>query len=168
MKKLSKLAVSLSLALTGSAFTCAASAGTATTVLPVIATVIDSCTVVATPLTFGSYSGLSGSVTDAAATIVPICTIGTVYSIALDVGQGSGASATSRYLTGPFGASLGYNIYADNARTSVWVDGTGGTSMTSASGIGLPQPVNVYARIHANQATAVGAYVDTVLVTLSY
>ncbi len=168
MKKLSKLAVGLSLALTGSALTGAVSAGTAFTTLPVTATVVDSCTVSATSLTFGSYSGLSGLVTDAAATISPTCTNGTVYSIALDAGLGSGASSTSRFLTGPSATLLAYNIYDDVSRSSVWMDGTGTTTMSSAIGNGAAQPVSVYARIPASQNTLVGSYADTVTVTLTY
>jgi spore coat protein U-like protein len=168
MKKLLKLATCLSAALAASMLPCAAAAGTATTTVAVTATVVAACTVDATTLDFGNYNGIAGAVADAVATISPVCTPGTEYSVGLDVGQGVGASTSSRFLTGPAGALLGYNIFTDVLRTSVWGDGTSGTSWTSGSGIGAAQPVVMYARIPARQMAATGIYADTVTVTLTY
>ena len=168
MNKLSKLAVCLAVTLSGNAIVSTSFAATATTTIPITAIVIDSCVVVASPLTFGNYNGISGGMLDAAAAITPICTSGTAYSIAIDAGLGSGATMTSRILTGPDGATLNYGIFTDTNRLTVWGDGTGGTSWVVASGVGLAQPVTMYGRVPAGQAATVGAYSDTLTITVSY
>lgn len=168
MNKLTKLAVCLALPLSGVVFASVAVASTAATTFPVSATVIDSCAVDATAMAFGNYNGISGGMLDAVATISPICTTGTVYAVALNAGQGSGASQTSRKLTGPDGAALNYGIFIDPSRLTVWGDGTGGTSWKVNSGSGVSQPVMMYGRIPAAQAAMVGSYSDTITVTVTY
>ncbi len=168
MKKLSKLVVCLAMMLSGFASTSSSLAATSTTVVPVTATVIASCTVTATALAFGNYNGISGSMLDASATITPTCTSGTSYAVALDAGLGSGATMTTRKLTGYDGGELEYGIFTDISRSTVWGDGTGGTSMLSVTGTGIAQPATMYGRIPAGQTSAVGAYSDTVTVTLTY
>ena len=90
MNKLTKLAVCLALPLSGAIYVSAAVAASATTTFPVTASVIDSCTVAATPLAFGNYNGITALVLDATATITPTCTLGTAYTMTLDAGLGAG------------------------------------------------------------------------------
>ncbi len=168
MNKLSKLAACLVLPLCVAGFAPVAQAVATNTTVVVSATVIDSCTVIATPLVFGNYDGIGSSVLDAAATVMPVCTSGTYYSIALDAGLGNGASLTNRKLTGPGGAVLNYGIFTDAGRTIIWGDGTGGTSNNANTGIGSVQSLTMYGRVPAEQSATVGAYVDTITVTLSY
>lgn len=168
MNKTIKLAVCLALPFSGAAFVPAAIAASATTTVPITATVVDSCTVNATPMAFGNYDGISGSILDGVGNITPTCTSGTVYAVALDAGQGSGATLASRVLSGPDGAPLNYGIYTDATRITVWGNGTGGTGWKVASGVGTGQPLMMYGRIPAGQAAMVGAYSDTVTVTVSY
>jgi spore coat protein U-like protein len=54
-------------------------AATATTTMPVTATVLKFCTVVATPMAFGNYTG---SEVNSTATITTTCTAGTSFDIA--------------------------------------------------------------------------------------
>ena len=168
MNKFSKLALCLALPLNSAVFASVAVASTATTVLPVSAVVIDACTVVATPLVFGNYNSISGGMLDAVSMVTPVCTLGTSYSIALDAGQGSGATAASRKLSGMDGAALQYTIYTDAGRNTVWGDNTGGTGWKTGAGTGLPQSIMMYGRIPAAQTAAAGVYADVVTVTLSY
>ena len=168
MNKFTKLAITLALPLGGAVFASAAVAATAVAVVPVTAIVVDSCAVVATPLAFGDYNGISGGMLDTVAMVSPICTVGTVYAVALDAGQGAAATLTSRKLTGPDGAALNYGIYTDATRITVWGNGAGGTGWRVSSGTGLAQPVMMYGRVPAAQAAMVGSYTDTVTVTLTY
>ncbi len=168
MNKFTKLAVTLALPLSGAVFASVAVAATAVTVIPVTATVIDSCAVDASALTFGDYNGISGGTLDAVGTVTPICTTGTVYAVALDAGQGAAATLASRKLSGPDGAELNYGIYTDATRITVWGNGAGGTGWRVSSGTGAPQPVMMYGRVPAAQAAMVGSYSDTVTVTLTY
>ena len=71
---------------------------------------------------------------------------------------------------------MGYNVFADPARSQVWGTGTGGTviasgTMTIGPGVGngtrtMTHPV--YGRIPQLQDAVPGAYNDTLLVTLTY
>jgi spore coat protein U-like protein len=168
MKKSTKIAICLVLPLSGAMFAQAAMSATTGTVVPVSATVIDSCTVSAAPLAFGNYNGLSATSLDATATIAPFCTNGTPYTVALDVGLGAGATLAARNLTGPDSATLTYGIFTDATYTNVWGDGTGGTGVGSGTGNGAPQSLTMYARIPALQTSTVGMYSDQLTVTLSY
>ena len=168
MNKLTKLAVCMALPLSGAIFVSAAVAATDTTTFPVTANVVDSCTVAATPLAFGNYNGITALVLDATATITPTCTLGTAYTITLDAGLGTGATLTTRKLSGPAGATLDYAIYTDPTRTTFWGNGGGGTGTRTGVGLGVAQSGLMYARIPASQATSVGSYLDTITVTLSY
>lgn len=168
MNKVTRLAICIAFPLSGAGFASAAIAAVATTTIPVTATVIDSCTVDAAPLAFGNYNGISGGMLDAVATITPTCTSGTAYTVALDAGQGSAATQIARKLTGPDGAALNYGIFTDAARSTVWGDGTAGTGWKVGAGAGVAQPVMMYGRVPAAQAAMVGAYADTITVTLTY
>lgn len=168
MNKVSKLAACFALPLCVAGFAPVAHAATANTTFQVSATVVDSCNVMATPLVFGNYDAIAGVVVDAAAVVYPQCSSGTYYSIALDAGLGNGASLTDRKLTGPAGSVLSYGIFTDAGRTNAWGNGAGGTGYSVNTGNGGSQPVTMFGRIPAEQNASVGAYVDTITLTLSY
>ena len=72
---------------------------------------ITTCTVSATPLSFGAYSPSTG--TDSAGTITVECTVllaltGISYTVSLNRGSNS-TSYTPRQLAGPGGSQLQYN-----------------------------------------------------------
>jgi spore coat protein U-like protein len=168
MNKLSKLAICMALALNGAIFAPSSFAATTSTTITISATVIDSCTVSAAPLSFGNYNGISGGMLDTVAMISPTCTVGTVYAISLCPGQGNEATHANRRLTGPDGAALQYSVYTDASRTSVWGDGTGGSSWRTGSGTGSTQSLMMYGRVPAAQSVTAGSYSDTITVTLTY
>lgn len=168
MNKLTKLTVCLAVSMSSTGFISSANAATATTTIPVSATVIDSCTIHSDALPFGNYNGITGGMLDVAATMSPVCTNGTSYAISLDAGVGVGATASNRKLTGPVGANLMYGIYTDAARTTAWGDGSNGTVQKFGLGTGNAQPIQIYGRVAAEQNSPVGAYSDTLTVTLTY
>lgn len=140
-----------------------ADAATATTTLPVTATVLATCIVVATPLIFGNYSAAQ---LDAQAALTVTCTLGTTFVVRLDAGAGTGATIAARQLS--FGVNtLAYSLYRDASRSQVWGQ-TDGTDTASGTGAVLPVILNVYGRIPAGQFAAPGAYIDTVGVTVVY
>ncbi|MBD3828781.1 MAG: spore coat U domain-containing protein [Stenotrophomonas sp.] len=142
----------------------AAQAATATTTFQVTATVLATCQVSATPLAFGNYAG---SQTDATSTISVTCTNGTAYNVGLDAGTADGATVTTRKMTGPGGALLGYALYSDSARITNWGN-TVGTDTVTGTGTGLAQTLTVYGRIPAGSMPTPGAYADTITVTVTY
>jgi spore coat protein U-like protein len=134
----------------------------------VSATIAANCTVSTTAVAFGSVNTLSGSAVDATGGISVACTSGTVWAASAGAGSGTGATFASRKMTS--GSDLlNYSLFTDSGRSSVWGDGTGGTSTVGNTGTGSAQPVTIYARIAAGQTSApTGSYSDTVSVTVAY
>ncbi len=141
-------------------------AATTSDTLTVTATVVDSCSLSTSTLAFGTYDPASGTDTDATTTIDASCTTGTTFDIALD--GGSSANISARTMSDGTN-SLGYQIYTDTLRTTIWGDGTTG-STAAGTGLGPLTPVTLtaYGRITAGQNVPAGAYSDTVNVTLTF
>ena len=146
-----------------------ARAADTTTSFTVTASVVAGCTLVGgVPLAFGVYS--PGVQNDATTTFTATCTTGTSYTLKLDAGTGSGASFATRKMTDTVGgvATLDYSLYSDAGRSTVWGDGTGGSSTVASSGTGVLQTFTVYGRIPSSAAATIGTYVDTITVTATY
>jgi spore coat protein U-like protein len=141
-----------------------AQAATATTTFSVTATVAATCTVTATNLAFGSYTGVP---VNATSTVSVTCTNTTPYNVGLDAGTSPGATVTTRKMTGPGGATLGYALYQDSAHSINWGN-TVGTNTESGTGNGSPQALTVYGQVPAGQFVSPGAYTDTITATVTY
>jgi len=141
-----------------------AQAATSTTTFDVTATIIASCTIAATNLTFGNYDPLSATDLDATSTISVTCSNAAPYDVRLN-GGASGSTAARTMLNGA--NTLNYQMYSDSGRTTVW----GNTAPTgvSGTGIGSNQDITVYGRVANGQTTPpVGAYMDTITATITY
>lgn len=133
---------------------------------------LETCTVTALPVSFGSYNPVSGAAVDAAGEVTVLCTavlsINVGYSIRLSTGGGTYAPRRMSLLT----HTLDYNLYTSAARTTVWGDGSGATSTVSDSYalalLAVTRQYPVYARIPGSQNVAAGAYTDTIVVTVDY
>ena len=68
-------------------------------------------------------------------TITATCASGADYTIALNAGVQGGTVALRRMAAG--GGTLNYNMYSDPGRTTIWGDGTAGTSPLPGSGSGV-------------------------------
>jgi spore coat protein U-like protein len=146
-----------------------AQAATATTTFAVTATVLSGCAVTATDLIFGNYSSVSTTPTDAMSSVTATCTAGVTYTIAADAGSGVGATVAARSMTGIVtGGSLNYLMYSNSGRTTLWGDGTLGTTTFGGKTALLPQSYTVYGRVPAQQHPGAGLYADLVTVTLTY
>src|SRR6185295_11280060 len=82
-------------------------AGTTTTTFPVSAVINSACSVTASALSFGTYNPTSGSPLDGTSTISVYCTVGSAYTVSLDVGTGGGAYTARTIANG--GNALDYN-----------------------------------------------------------
>ena len=135
--------------------------------LAVSATVTSNCVVSTTALAFGNVDVTSGANVDGTGGISVTCTSGTPWSATADAGAGTAASLESRKMMS--GASLlNYAIYTDVARTTVWGDGTTTADITG-TGNGVAQETTIYGRVPLGQTSLpVGAYADTVIVTVTY
>jgi spore coat protein U-like protein len=136
----------------------------------------ESCTVAATPLAFGNFAPLSGTVLDMTSTITvtcvcPVLCLGINYTVAVSAG-GSGTFSPRRMSGGT--PTLAYNGYTAAARTTIWGDGTGSTvtqrrcRLAGAIGGTWVEPITFYGRIPVSAAARPGSYLDTLNVTVSY
>jgi spore coat protein U-like protein len=135
---------------------------------------LESCSVSATSVAFGAYDPLNASPAISAGTVSVTCTVSLIallwtVDIKLSAG-GSGSFATRRMTSGA--SQLDYNLYLNSARTTIWGDGTGGSSYASPLtplAVGTTtQNFPVYGRIPAGQDRSAGAYTDTIVVTIEY
>jgi spore coat protein U-like protein len=129
--------------------------------------VASTCIVGTSTLAFGSATSAAiqaGNI-DATGTVSVNCTTGSAYTIALDAGGGTGATAASRKMTSGTNL-LSYTVYTTAARTTVW-DATGPGSVTG-TGTGALQSISAYGRIFSGQTVPAATYTDTVNVTVTY
>jgi spore coat protein U-like protein len=160
------LLVAVSCLLAGSV---ASRASTATSTFTVTATVPTACTINAGPMNFGNYASGSALQVTATSTITANCALLTAYTVALS--KGSATSFSPRTMTMTSGGTtytLNYNLYTNVANTSIWGDGTNGTSTVAGVGSGAPQNLTVYGTIPAGQSIPVGTYTDTIVATITF
>lgn len=135
-----------------------------TTSFPVTVTVQPDCTVSATNLAFGTYTG---SQLDGQSSISLNCSNGAPWTIGLNQGSFAGATVTTRMMSGPGSTPLAYSLYKDAPRTLNWGN-TVGTDTVAGTGSGTTQTVNVFGRIPASQSVGPGAYADTIVATVTF
>jgi len=144
---------------------CPTGANTALFSFTVAATVLTSCQVTATNLSFGSVGLLTANL-DGANTVTPQCTSGTPYNVGLDAGTGAGATVATRKMTS--GANtVNYSLYQNSARTQVWGT-TIGTNTVAGTGTGANQPLTVYGRVPTQTTPRPATYSDTIVTTVTY
>lgn len=150
-------------------------AGTASDNFQVTLTITGACTLTANDLDFGTNNGAIAANIDAQSTLVANCTNGTPYSIGLNNGTGSGATASVRKMTNSAdNSTVNYSLYTAAARSTVWdnnctaLPGTA-ASCSNGTGTGANQTINVYGRVPGGQTSVtIGSYVDTVVATLTF
>lgn len=138
-------------------------AATATSTFTVSATVAATCLISAAPLAFGTYTGvlLAGT-----GSVSVTCTTTTPYNVGLSAGLAPGATVTTRQMTGPATALLGYVLTQDAAHATNWGNTIG--SWMGGSGNGAAQVITVYGQIAAGQFVVPGTYTDTITATVNY
>ncbi len=122
-------------------------------------------------LNFGTPAILNQDA-DNAGTIKVMCTNNTPYSIGLNAGANPSnlGDVATRRMKGP-GANdyVGYQLYADEGRKTVWGNTDKKDTVTSKIGDGTVQSYQVYGRVPKLAAVvATGAYSDTVTVTVTF
>ncbi len=137
---------------------------TATTSFTVTAIISKECSVSATNLAFGNYSG---ALINSTSTISVLCTNTTAYNVGLNAGLATGATVTNRSMTGPSSALLHYSLFSNSSYTTNWGN-TVGTDTVAGTGNGTTQPVTVYGQIPAGQLAKPGSYTDTITVSVTY
>jgi spore coat protein U-like protein len=139
-------------------------AATATAAFGVSVTVQSACVASASSMRFGTYNG---AMVNATSTISVECTHSTPYNVGLSEGMAPGATVSSRKMTGPGSALIGYTLRPPGNELRNWGH-TIGVDTVSGTGSGSAQTFSVLGRIPAGQDVQDGAYADTVTVTVSY
>lgn len=133
------------------------------------------CVVTGTDVAFGAYDPLSLVDTDSSGNVEVTCTVlvpvgDIAYEIQLDAGN-SGTFAARTMTNGSH--DLTYNLFTDATRTTVWGDGTGGSSTISDSYQLILQDnrtedYTVFARLFSGQNVSAGLYSDTITATIIF
>jgi spore coat protein U-like protein len=139
-------------------------AGTSTMAVPIAIAAIGTCSVAATPLSFGNYSADTALAATSTVTVSG-CILASV-TIALNAGSSTGATVTTRAMTGPGSGTLGYGLYQDNGHTTNW--GNTAASTVTVSVVLSSVTTTIYGLIPAGQYAATGAYTDTVTASITY
>lgn len=142
-------------------------AATASNTMPVSVNVINSCTVSATPMAFGTLTSVGGTDIDTSANVNLVCTVGATYDVSMDFG--THAVAGQRYLQSATDATktIPYGVFRDAGRLQGWGN-TVGTTGTGTASAGLTT-LTAYGRIPSSAASVpAGAYTDTVTVTVQF
>lgn len=144
-----------------------AAAETKTATMGVSATVADNCSITATPVAFGTVDVTSGSAATAQGGITVKCTMGTSWSATASLGgNASGSTRRMAHTTDPT-KLLSYELFRDSGLSNAWTNDSGGA--VTGSGTGADDSVTIYARVPTGQQTAaLGAYADSVTVTVTY
>jgi spore coat protein U-like protein len=127
------------------------------------------CTqVTAVAVAFGTYDERTPTPLNGTGQVRVQCDTGTPYQVSLDPGAHAGADF-SRAMSDAGGLyRLEYNLFIDSSRTQIWGDGTGTTQVVNGTAQGAQEILQVYGRVPALQPVGVGAYTDTVTVTVDY
>ncbi len=141
-------------------------AATTTATFTVTADVQTTCSITANNLNFGAYTGVE---LDINTTLTVTCSNGVPWTISLNPGTSTGATVTTRAMTGPGTDLLGYGLFQDAGHTINWGDTVGVNTLSgTGAGTGTPQTETVFGRIQASQFVSPGAYADTITATLTF
>jgi len=126
------------------------------------------CTISVTSVNFGTYNVFGGSATDSTGTITIFCN-NQAHNISVTLSKGASSTYNARTMLRG-GEALSYNLFRDAARSSIWGDGTGGTSTYTDNN--PPNATNitltVYGRVPAGQDVSAGSYSDTVAAVINF
>jgi len=128
------------------------------------------CQVTTTPASFGNYDVFSSAPLDTTGTIFLQCNDPEKKPMPVTISISSGGSGSFNprrmRLAGGSG-SMNYYLFLDPSRTTIWGDGTGGTSTFTSTIIKTtPLAMTIYGRIPARQNLNAGSYSDNLVVTV--
>lgn len=152
----------------GSGSGSATGTGNGTFTFSVSANVASSCTAVSgTALDFGTR-GLITSNADQTSSISLTCTKRSPYNVGLNAGSNpaTAGDVTTRRMTDGSSHYIGYQMYSDAGRSTVWGN-TVSTNTVNGMAVGGAQTFTVYGRVPPQNPRA-GSYADTVTVTVTY
>jgi spore coat protein U-like protein len=120
-------------------------------------------------VSFGVYNSHHAAPLDSAGSVAVEC-VGVAASdtVTIAIGRSRHGTFIPRMMSGP-SSRFEYNLYLDAARTTVWGDGTSGTSTYVLRPVdGQTVSVPIFGRIPAHQNLPPGVYSDLLILTVLY
>ena len=129
---------------------------------------IGSCSITAVGVSFGTYDVFGASPRDSTGSVTYNC-LSVLGTITIDLSRGGAPTFSPRQMQ-KSGEVLGYNLYLDAARMTIWGNATSGTSHYGPVNPPLLTNVTVtiFGRIPAGQDASAGSYTDTVVATINF
>jgi len=163
------IACLIGLGVASSAFAATTTTGT----MPVLATVVATCSVSSAPLIFSAIDLHSGVGATASATSVlnVTCTNTTPYTVGLNSGaSGNGKDVNRAMKNIAAGGTINYGLFSDSLYAVPWGDGATGNGKTKdGAGTGFTEALPVFGKISSDvSAVAPGLYADSVTITITY
>ena len=126
------------------------------------------CTISATSVNFGSYNVFDGSDVVSTGSVTYRCN-GSAHNITIGLTQGASGTFNPRRME-KGSEVLNYNLFRDASHTTIWGDGSGGTSVYSIGNPPNNTNVNliVYGRVAAEQDVSAGSFSDTVTAVVNF
>lgn len=131
------------------------------------------CSVSSTAVNFGAYDVFSPAPLDTSGTVTISCDEAPPPDVTIAIGPSafSGGFFPRRMKHSSRAEFINYNLYTDSTMTVIWGNGTSGTSTVVEDKVKKNEPPRVrtiYARIPFGQDVSVGAYSDTLTVTITW
>ena len=145
----------------------AAYSATATTTFTVSLEIVDSCTISATNMDFGSHSDIT-AVPPTTSTITVKCNPGTAYTVGLDAGNVGGSTLAARLMNNGVD-NITFNLFTEAAHTNIWGDSATTPTWVSGTGNGGNQTLTVYGDVPTSATPlSSGTYTTTITATITY
>ena len=129
------------------------------------------CRVTTTGLGFGAYDVFAAPPRDTTGTVTVVCDRNPPTDVTISIGASptSGGFQPRRMRHASQADRMNYNLFTTASMTTVWGDGSAGTSTVFFRRVNRnrPQTATIYGRIPPGQNVSVGAYSDSVTVTIT-
>ena len=126
------------------------------------------CTITTMPINFGTYLPFSSTPMASTGTVTVGCRLYGPYAISLSAGAHSGGTFSDRRMRHAT-SYMSYQLYTNASHTTVWGDGSGGTTFVTGFCSGVcSNPYTVYAQVAARQLVRPGNYADTITVMVNF
>jgi len=129
------------------------------------------CGVTTTGINFGAYDVFAAVPSDTAGTVTVACDRNppTDVTIAIGPSPASGGFQPRQMRHASQADRMNYNLFTSPSMVTVWGDGSAGTSTVLLRKVNRNRPVTttIYGRIPPGQNVSVGAYSDSVTVTIT-
>lgn len=143
-----------------------------TTVAPTVRTLnvranlVETCTVSADPLNFGSHPSNFASPVQSTSTINTACNKGSDYQIGLNNGQN--AIGATRRMKAADGSYIAYELYNNSSYTQRWGSTEDTSEVVQGIATGQNQQATVYGQVQPQPGLKAATYEDTITVTVTY